>query len=73
VAILYVISHVHFASCVIRLPKWLEYSISSGYVWCIIICTEDGGLDILITLVLFHTHIHSIGSPIFNLPIMSCA
>jgi hypothetical protein len=45
-----VISSVHLASFVIRLPKYLKYFTFSSSFWSIIICTEDGFLAILNTL-----------------------
>jgi hypothetical protein len=49
-AILNSISHVDLASLVIMLPKLLKYSTFSGCYWSIIICVDDGCLEILITL-----------------------
>ena len=37
---------------VIMLPQQLEYSTFSHYFWSITICTGDGSLEILITLIL---------------------
>ena len=52
-AILDLISHVHFPSFVNMLPK---YSTFSGCFWSIIIVTRDGCLEILITFVFLKTN-----------------
>ena len=53
--ILNLTSRVDLASLVIMLPKLLKYSTFSGCFWSIIICKEDGCLEILITLVFPHS------------------